>query len=36
MDKLTVQDRLAIAALVSAVNLWIRVFEVLPDTRHRR
>jgi hypothetical protein len=30
-----VHERLAIAALVTAVTLWIRVVEVLPDNRHR-
>jgi hypothetical protein len=35
-SQLTVQHRLAIAALVTAVSLWIRVAEALPDNRHRR
>jgi hypothetical protein len=32
---LPVHERLAIAALVSGVALWIRVVEIIPDNRHR-
>jgi hypothetical protein len=30
------RERLAISALVTAITLWIRVVEVLPDNRHHR
>jgi hypothetical protein len=33
---LPVHERLAIGALVTAVSLWIRVVEFLPDNRRRR
>jgi len=31
-----VRDRLVLSALVAAVSLWIRVVEVMPDSRRRR
>ena len=33
---LTIPERLAAAALVAGVNLWIRAAEVIPDGRHGR
>jgi hypothetical protein len=32
---LSVHERLAISALVTAVSLWIRVVEIIPDNRRR-
>jgi hypothetical protein len=32
---LPVQERLAIAAFVTAVSLWIHVVEFIPDNRRR-
>jgi hypothetical protein len=32
---LAVRQRLALAALVAAVTMWIRVVEFLPDIRRR-
>jgi hypothetical protein len=32
---LPVRERLAIAAFVTAVSLWIHVVEVIPDNRRR-
>ena len=31
-----VRERLVLSALVAAVSLWIRVVEVMPDSRRRR
>jgi hypothetical protein len=31
-----VRDRLVVSALIAAVTLWIRVVEVIPDSRRRR
>jgi hypothetical protein len=31
---LRLRERLAIAALVTAVSSWIRAVEILPDNRH--
>jgi hypothetical protein len=31
--QLALHDRLLISALVAGVNLWIRVVEVIPDSR---
>jgi len=30
-----VHERLAISALVTALTLWIRVVEIIPDNRRR-
>jgi hypothetical protein len=32
---LAVHERIALAALIAAVTLWIRVVEFLPDSRRR-
>jgi hypothetical protein len=31
-----VRERLVLSALVAALSLWIRVVEVIPDSRPRR
>ena len=31
-----VRDRLVLSALIAAVTLWIRVVEVIPDSRRRQ
>jgi hypothetical protein len=31
-----VRERLVLSALVAAVSLWIRVVEVMPNSRRRR
>jgi len=34
-QRFSVQERLIISALMTAVSLWIRVVEILPDSRQR-